>query len=217
MHALIIFCAALIVASSATAGAWLRDEKTGFVAYSGVYNEDRKLDGSLYAEYGLRPKFTLGVKVDADMSTGQVGNGTAFVFGRKPINTGARKYRLAYEVGLGLTFGEETDPVLRTGLSYGRGLEMWNTAGWLAVDASVEWGTGDATDVAKLDTTVGLALNDRFKVMMQVFYSASDGSASTTVAPSLIWEPKPKAPSYQLGLESKEGVLAVKLGMWRSF
>jgi hypothetical protein len=208
---------ALMLAGPASAGAWLREEKTGFVSYSGTVDETLRIEGSLYAEYGLRPKLTMGIKVDVDMSTGQIGSGTAIVFIRKPINTGERSYNLAYEIGLGSTFGATYEPLVRTGLSYGRGFSIRDRNGWVAIDGTIEWGTGEAQDVLKLDTTVGLALNDRFKVMMQVFFSHEGSEQYTTIAPSVIWQPKPKKPSYVLGLESKNGVLGLKLGMWREF
>lgn len=213
----LLLIAALMLAGPAYAGAWLRAEGTGFLAYSSVLAEDGTLDGSLYAEYGLRPKLTLGVKVDIDMTQGRMGNGTGFAFARKPIRTRDRPFQLAYEIGIGSTFGDQSDMLVLTGLSYGRGIKIGERHGWLAVDGSVEWSLGGATDTGKLDTTLGLALNDKFKVMVQVFYSQTDSASTTTLAPSLIWQPKPDRPSYQLGIKAEEGALSLKLGMWRTF
>ena len=69
----------------------------------------------------------------------------------------------------------------------------------------------------KLDATVGLALTEKFKVMMQVFHSQTDEIRATTLAPSVIWEPRPNIPSFQLGLEAERGLLAVKFAIWRTF
>lgn len=209
---------AILVAPGAMAGAWLQEHRKGFLSYSAVYEVGQRLDGSVFFEYGVRPKLTLGAKADADMTTGRIGDGTAFIFFRKPIPTGDRDFKLAYEFGIGSTFGVETRPLLRTALSYGRGIKAWEKYGWVAIDGAVEWAIDDGPDTLKLDTTVGLTLSDRFKVMMQVFISSAGGEMSTTLAPSLIWQPKkPKAPSIVLGLEGEDGTLALKLGMWRSF
>ena len=53
--------------------------------------------------------------------------------------------------------------------------------------------------------------------MMQVFVSETDGDVSTTLAPSVIWQPKPDAASVVFGIEGEDGTFALKLGLWRSF
>jgi hypothetical protein len=209
---------ALILAGPAAGGAWMRAEGTGFLAFSNVYSEVGTLDGGLYAEYGVRPNLTLGIKVDANMIQGRVGAGTAFVFMRRPVPMIDRPFQLAYELGIGSTFGTDTEALMLTGLSYGRGTRIGQYRGWLAVDGSVEWALGgNGSSTGKLDTTLGLTLSDRFKVMMQVFHSQTDSASSTTLAPSLIWQPRPDASSYQFGLENEGGAVAVKFGVWRSF
>jgi len=208
---------ALLVSRPVFAGAWLQEDGHAFLAYSVVYTEDNRLDGSLYAEYGLRPRLTLGLKVDVDMTNGQMGDGTAFVFARKPIGTGKRKFKLAYDFGLGSTFGGDMRPLLRTGLSYGRGFQLRDRDGWIGIDSAVEWAINDGSDTYKIDGTIGLALNDHFKVMVQCFVSLTGNDMTTTLAPSLIWQPGDKGQSFQFGLEGKDGVLALKIGMWRSF
>ncbi len=216
MRAFFLF-AFLVLAGPAAGGAWMREEGTGFLAFAPVYEETGRLDGSLYVEYGLRPKLTLGVKTDADMTQQQIGDGRGFIFLRRPIEFGDRPYKLAYELGVGSTFGHNTDLLILTGLSYGRGIKIGPKYGWLAVDSAVEWSLGESSDTAKLDTTLGLALTDKFKVMMQVFHSQTLKASATTLAPSIIWQPRPEMASYQFGLEAESGVLAIKFGVWRSF
>ena len=207
----------ILVAPGALAGAWLQEHKKGFLSLSGVYDEYGRIDGTLYVEYGLRPKLTLGVKADGDMTLGRLGNGTAFVFARKPILVGERAFKLAYEVGVGSTFGESSTTLLRTGLSYGRGIRIGQRYGWVAVDAIAEVPLSEGTDTYKFDSTVGLTINDSFKVMMQVFLSVAGDTSTTTVAPAVIWQPKGKGPSYVLGVEDEDGILALKLGIWQTF
>ena len=195
----------------------MREQGSGFLSTSVLQHQDGQSDGALYFEYGLRPKLTLGLKVDANMVDGQFGGGTAFVFAKRPVPTGDRAFKLSYSLGLGSTLGTDADRLVSTALSYGRGLTWGERFGWLAVDGTVEWSLGGRSDVYKLDTTVGFTLNDRFKVMMQVFTSQTDSDSSVTLAPSLIWQPRPKRPSFQVGLEAEEGELALRLGIWQDF
>jgi len=217
MRLLLIIAALITLPGLSTAGAWMRDQGHVFLSYSAVYEETGRLDGSVYAEYGFRPRLTFGLKVDIDMTDGRTGDGTAFVFARRPIGRVDRPGKLAYEIGLGSTFGDSSDALIRTGLSYGRGITLWDKNGWLAIDSAIEWDLSGGPETSKLDTTLGLALNDRFKVMMQVFVSHTGSSTSTTLAPSVIWQPKAQTPSYQLGVEAEDGVFALKLGVWRTF
>lgn len=212
-------CALLLIllAPSASAGAWLQEHGQGFLSFSGTYDELGRTDGTAYIEYGLRPKLTLGAKVDGNMVQGRLGDGAAFVFARKPIPTGERSFKLAYELGIGATFGAETQELVRTALSYGRGLTFGKRYGWLALDAIAELPLSDGTDTYKIDSTLGLTLNDRFKVMMQVFVSHSGGETATTLAPALIWQPQKDGASFVFGVEGEDGILALKLGLWSTF
>lgn len=208
----------LLMPAHACAGAWMRDVGTTFLSFGTTVQETGQLDGSIYAEHGVRPKLTLGLKIDAEMTNGQMGDGTAIVFLRKPIATDTRAFKLAYEFGLGSTFGDQTTPLLRGGLSFGRGITVWEKSGWAAMDAAVEWDVETNVATYKLDGTIGLNLSDRFQIMMQVFLSQSDSDSATTLAPSLVWRPKVDGPArYQLGVESASGVIALKLGLWRTF
>lgn len=213
----LIFCCACLATSAADAGAWLRAKGSGFLATSVLQGQGGATDGSLYFEYGIRPKLTLGLKADTNMSFGQIVSGRGFVFMRKPIATGDRKYKLAYELGIGGHLSAEEEPLLLTALSYGRGLQWRERYGWLAIDAAVEWSLGDQSTTTKLDTTVGMGLGKTTKAMMQVFISHRQTDFSVTLAPSLIWQPRPKKPSYQIGLEAEGGDIALKLGLWREF
>lgn len=209
---------ALLLAHPVHAGAWMRDEGTGFLSFSGTIDEDGHSTGAIYGEFGLNPKLTLGFKIDTSMPLGQLAGGNAEVFVRKPLSTDKRDFKLAYEIGLGVTQDIETHALVRVGLSYGKGITLRNRSGWVTLDGAVEWTAQDSQTKFKVDSTVGLALDDRFKVMMQVFYSATDEEQSTTLAPSVIWTPKAGGRnSYQLGFEAEDGSMAVKIGLWRSF
>ncbi len=210
--------ATLMLAQPADAGAWMRDDGAVFLSFSGSLDKNGQQNGSVYAEYGFREKLTLGLKGDVDMIDGVVSGGSVYVFARKPIPTGERAIKLAYEVGLGSSVGTTMDPLVRVGLNYGRGINLWEKSGWIALDGAVEWNTGTETATTKLDATIGVTLSERLQVMVQVFHTEADHYKTTTLAPSVIWRPKAdRVVSYQLGVEADDDGLGFKLGVWRSF
>jgi len=218
MTRIFLFFASLMLAEPAVAGAWMREVGSTFLSFSTAVDENDKLDGALFVEHGLRAKLTLGLQVDMDMTQGRMGDGAAFVFVRRPIPLGERRYEMAYEVGLGSTIGDDSTALLRVALSYGRGLSLWDKPGWAAVDAIVQWPTGDGDTTTKLDGTLGLNVSDRFQVMMQVFFSDTGSRQSTTLAPSVTWRATRDGPTrYQIGIEAEDGNLGFKLGVWRTF
>jgi len=217
---LTLLLAILCVPLPACAGAWMREVGTTFLSFSTTIDEAGQTGGSIYVARGFRPKLTLGVKIDVDMLDGYVGDSTGYAFARKPISTGERPLKLAYEFGIGGTLGPDNAivPLLRAGLSYGRGFTAWDKPGWVALDGAVEWEVDNGITTYKLDSTIGLTLSARFQVMMQVFLSQTENEVWTTIAPSVMWRPQKNGPTrYHFGLEKEDGVLAVRLGLWRTF
>ncbi|MEO9574895.1 hypothetical protein [Tateyamaria sp.] len=208
----------LCVPLPASSGAWMRDAGTTFLSFSTTTDELGEMGGSLYLTHGLRPKLTIGVKIDVDILNQRTGGDTGFVFARKPLPTGERSFKLAYEIGVGSTLGPDSSSLLHAGLSYGRGFMLGDKSGWVALDSATEWEVADSVTTYKLDSTIGLSLSTRFQVMMQVFLSETGGDLSTTIAPSVIWRPQKDGPTrYQFGLENEDGTFAFKLGLWRTF
>ncbi len=215
-----VFCA-LMSAQAAQAGAWLRDPGRSFVSSSITATQAGDGSSSTYLEYGLNDRLTLGADVffAFDRFGNQGGYGTLFL--RLPLGSTDRPNKWAIDVGGGAAWlGGEVLPHLKTGLSWGRGYRLRQRAGWIAVDASVFWDLTYSRHVAKLDTTVGLALGDHVKAMMQVFYASVDGVGTTTYAPSLLIEPGRGTYSLQVGVElpaDDYGDPSLKLGVWRRF
>lgn len=215
----VLLIALLLPAQPADAGAWLREQGAAFLSFKTTIEQNGQRNAAVYAEYGARPKLTLGVKADVGMVHGFLSGGRAEVFVRKPFPLGKRNFKLAYELGLGGAFVQTVDPLLRVGLNLGKGLTLRKTSGWLAIDASVEWASTSDIATVKLDTTLGFNLSAHFKVMMQIFHTDSIVFTETTLAPSVIWTPNTdKGISYQFGLETNDaGVLGATVGVWRSF
>lgn len=211
---LIVFL--LFAPGSAVAGAWLREQGTGFLSTYVLQRQTGDSEVGLYMEYGFRPQLTLGLKLDGNITTGYLSNGSALVFGRKPIPRDSKQYKLSYTIGLGADQDTETKGFIRTQLSYGRGLTVGQRNGWIALDAIYDWSVAGQSDTIKLDSTIGLTMNPRYKLMMQVFVSHTDDTA-IKVAPSVVWQPGGADQSYQFGLEAEAGEVALRFGLWREF
>ncbi|MEL7097288.1 MAG: hypothetical protein AAGM84_00530 [Pseudomonadota bacterium] len=209
----------LLWAGPANAGPWLREAGTGFFALSGTVNERYEQGTSLYVDYGLRARLTIGAELDLTMPGAAPLSGSGRVFARMPLADGT--WIASWHVGLGgRDLQGRLEPFASGGVSIGRGLNWKGRMGWLAFDTRVDLGTS-AVRQFKLDTTFGMQIGQRGKGMLQLFVTADNaGDLHTTLAPSYVFTPKQGGPSYQLGLEakrSKKTELGLKLGLWRKF
>lgn len=159
----------LCLPTIAQPGAWAREEGTIFIAAGGnvLLSEGAQLpvhyDPTLFAEWGLSERVTLGV----DLHTADKGQiGTVFGFARVPLGdvTAPNKYAVSLSYGLRDREGEPIENLLRAGLSWGRGIEN----GWLAIDASATYGTIDTTWRPKMDATWGRNWTDNWTTTLQL-------------------------------------------------
>ncbi len=210
-------------------GAWLREDKAGFLAFTSTTRtpEDLSLlnsDSSAYLEYGATPQITLGA--DLNYSTIWDGqnlyqDGHAIFFLRQPIGPTDGQNRFAYELGAGMRYRLlEWDSVLKLGLSFGRGIETGVGNGWISIDSSMEFEHPSGGRLAKLDATFGLSVSPRIKTMLQIQSSyRSQDSYNLDFIPSIIWELKPQ--SFVLfGVEarhSQTNTYGLRVGIWRDF
>ena len=205
------------------AGAWMRGEGEGFLSFGVRLFEEsatsaQNTEQNLYFEYGLRPTLTLGVS--ANYTSGEKGEGVLFL--RLPLRNDDRPAKVAAEVGIGArsTDGVTFDPIIKTGLSWGRGLAFGDRGGWVNVDTAVQWASDDTPTLFKVDATLGLTLSDRFQVMGQGFFEADEFGESLTVLPSVIYTPKRGQMRFVVGLEHKTGrdeSTGLRFGLWREF
>lgn len=150
------------------AGAWQREPGTGFASLTQRLSwpqdtttwqsyEPTARYTSLYLEYGIAPRTTLGLDLGLSVS----GAEKLVVFAQRPLRQADPGPRLAYEIGFGRIAGQT---VLRPGLSLGLG---WNK-GWFAADAIAEIPLSfDATDI-KIDLTLGRNLPKDHKLILQL-------------------------------------------------
>lgn len=207
------------LSGAAHAGAWPREQGTGFASAAARFVWPRDLSVTrpestyltLYLEYGLTERLTLGLDLGHSVS----GDGKAVGFVRLPL---ARRgdWVMAAEIGAGVIAGQK---VLRPGLSVGRGLQGKHGGGWLSADALVEIDQIGGLD-AKMDVTWGMALpRDRTLILQVQTGIPGDRDPFLRLAPSLV-TPLPGGLKAEigatLGLSGDNGV-GLMFGLWREF
>ena len=219
-HLLIIFITFALV-STAHAGPWLREKGTTFTAVSVATAYYLDTSNQTYLEYGLTDKTTLVGDLSMIHLRNTPQSGYAKVSVRRALSKPDAASKLAYEIGVGVGWiGEYTLPHLRTGLSWGRGIKWGERSGWATVEASAIWDLTHSNHIAKLDMTLGMKFTDVTKGMFQLYAAEIAGEAIATIAPSLVFTPKERKFSIQVGAEAQIGNMqnsALKLGLWREF
>lgn len=171
------------------AGAWPREKGALFIAAGGNFwlSDGAQLpvhyDPTLYAEFGLTERLTLGLDLyTADK--GQILSG--FVFASVPIGDleARNRYMISLAYGTRLDAREKTDVLLRGGFHWGRGLEN----GWLAIDASATYGINDPVWRPKADFTWGRNWSDRWTTTLQLQTGQGfTGDLYAKISPTVIW------------------------------
>jgi hypothetical protein len=181
----------------------------------GFYN------GTLYAEYGLTEKLTLGLVANADLDPFGVVKGDGTLFLRFPLNQPDTRSKWAMHFGVGARYEDlEFTPAGEIALGWGRGIQWGARYGWLAVDGRYNFAGSGTEPFIKLDWTFGMGLGETTKAMGQVFMTEQDAVFTSKFAPSLLYTPKNRPFTIQAGAEipiNFEGETALKLGLWMEF
>ena len=226
----------LLIGTQAQAGPWPRGK--GKVFYS-VHANVEYLDefgmlnqyGTIYAEYGLTEKLTLGV----DYSGSEIATDKAIAFLRYPIANGDRQMRYAIEMGIGLSDGQMA---FRPGVSIGRGITWGQRHGWITLDTRALLTGASQSSRIESDFTFGLGMTERTKLILQLQGGIQPrGDNYLKFAPSVVVELRPRKPRknqrrgkqrkprkgkqfLEIGLTA--GLVnydnyAAKIGIWREF
>lgn len=207
--------------TSADAGAWARDKGTLFIAAGGNFllSDGAELpvyyDPTVYAEYGLTDRVTLGL----DLYTADKGRiASAFAFAAVPVGSITQANRAMISLGYGYRLNPDTttEALMRLGVSFGRGMDR----GWLAADVSATIGTIDTTWRPKADFTWGRNWSDRWTTTMQLqtgvgFFDDTYAKVSPTVIYSV-------SDRFKINLGAVkaltgDGGSALKLETWLTF
>ncbi len=221
MCRILAFCILFLTAAhSAYAGAWMREQGSGFLAVSATLHQNNNVldyKSAVYAEWGFSPRLTLGF----DLNERPGLSGHALLFSRFPIADLNELGRFAAEVGLGAHHGpQDWHPMYKFTLSYGLGFAKPWGSGWLAVDAAMEHRTGAGDPFYKLDLTAGLSNDRQFNPLLQLETTHIKGAPILwTVTPSVMIKAK-KNIRWVVGLENKSAYpkgVGLKISLWREF
>ncbi len=223
----------LVFATHAQAGPWPRGKgKVFFSAHAnGEYIEafdTIRQYGSVYAEYGLTDRITLGV----DYNGSDIATDKAIVFARIPVFKPYRNFLFAAELGAGQVDGET---VFRPGFSVGRGFTWRERGGWITLDTRAILGSSALGTRIETDFTFGISATKRTKVILQLQGGMqSKGDDYLKFAPSVVFEMKERKArgkrKKRKGRKAKQFIefgvttglvnydnYAAKLGIWREF
>lgn len=207
--------------SIANAGPWLREEGTGFAAISLGSNRHKDIVGTAYLEYGATAQTTVGVDIGLHdkISKGRKAYGTLFL--RRGIGAPERQHKLAYELGIGAVYtDEELTPHLKTTLTWGKGIKLRETAGWMTVEGAVIWPLDGTDPIAKLDSTLGLNFTKMTSGIVQLNLAQQDSELTGYLEHSLVITPRHNKFRVKFGTETPLGdfdATSLKLGVWHEF
>ncbi|MFK7763663.1 MAG: hypothetical protein AB8B62_10400 [Roseobacter sp.] len=225
---------AIASAPAAQAGAWLREKGKGFLATSFQTTRNNGNEISIYAEYGLSDRITLGLDstYDTDLlnyvqgtgpmvsSLEELPQGSGVVFMRFPLGPTDGIHKWAFHVGAGARYIEgEFLKAAELGLSWGRGIQLGDRYGWVNVDSSINAAESPGETRTKLDGTVGLGITPKTKVMLQMFNTFVAAASYNKIAPSLLYAPGKGKLTFQIGSEYllNGGDASLKVGLWLNF
>lgn len=204
----------------AQAGAWPRKAGDGFTTLAvrlgwpqdpGDWTslEPTQDYSTLYLEYGLTDRLTLGLDLGHSVS----GAGKTVVFLQYPVRSADRGAQVSAQLGFGVISG---DRVIRPGLSAGWGLKR----GWVTVDGVAETYLDDGRTDLKLDMTWGRNLAHDRKLIVQLQTGQPDGRGPfARLAPSIVL---PIRGRFKLETGVTWGLtgdtsMGLKLGLWTDF
>lgn len=212
----------LLCAGQAGAGAWPRPAGQGFFATDARLSWPRVIGPEVqppgkyytgYLEYGLTDRITAGLDLGRSVS----GSGKTVGFLRVPLTRPEATLKISVELGLGRIDGA---PVIRPGLSIGRGFSWGDVSGWLAVDSLAEIGTSNGQLDAKIDMTFGVTMPNDWKYLLQLQTGAPYGDpVFARLAPSVVI---PIGPDRYVDIGGHLGLTGdntygLKLGVWQKF
>lgn len=223
------------VAQGAAAGPWPREQGGVFLSFSGQRDREANSSISLYGEYGLTARRTLGIELEQtslDERTGLFWLQQAL--GR---DNGANRFAVAAGLGVVERDGEVT-PLGQLRAGWGRGVERLPGGGWLSAEASLQV-AGKIEEVSyrqgytisefayltpKMTSKAALTLGFR-PTEMTMFINQlrvedrDDMGIASSLATSSVYD-LPGAAKIELGIVtplSGSDERAVKLGTWFEF
>lgn len=216
----------------AHAGPWPRAKGDVFFSLSHEVGRDGGGWSALYAEYGLTPRWTLGLDIGNSQD-----RTTALAFVQRAVGKQDGPGRLAFSSGIGIETGIEPQAFGMVGAAWGRSLGTPLGPGWLAVEPQLRMGVALSEDwpptlvldedgkiattgLAKLDLTLGATARPGLILMGQVqMEQALEGDPTARLTASAVRDVGRRG-KVLLGLSAPvmgEGEPSLKLGTWLEF
>lgn len=235
-----LLLALLLAPAPGTAGPWPRERGSFFVsttveAWESALPGIPHYYGSIFVEYGLTERLTLGHKYAMGS---EAGTSMDLRLGIGLVRD--RPYTLSLEVVLGERESERfllvpladppPDATARfgsVGLGWGRGLTLGARGGWVSVEGMLTLPLEDEVPSlglggpsVNLDTTFGVTFDNGWKALAQVFaFRGDDGQSVVKLAPGVAI-PLGARMHVEIGArllaDDLEGS-AVALGLWQEF
>lgn len=210
----------ILLATSAHAGAWPRAKGEGFASTDARlswpqdvaarrYNGTAQQYYTLYMEYGLTDRWTLGLDLGRSVS----GDGKTVVFLQYPLRDRPEGMKASAQLGFGKISGET---IVRPGLAIGWGLEN----GWLTAESVAEIRADTGVTDLKVDLTWGLNLDNGSKWIMQLQTGRPSASEDFARAATSIVVPLKGGLSVEAGVTwglFTDETVGLKLGLWKTF
>lgn len=227
-------------AGTVLAGPWPREEGAVFISVSSEQDRSDNRYDSLYAEYGLSPRNTLGLELGHTE-----GESNALLWWQRALDDGSGPNRWTVSMGIGAIQRDgRTHPMGELGGNWGRAfdtlpvLKLVPGGGWLALETrfkmaaitqEIDFGPNVIADettyltpesTSKAEATIGWHVSDRLMLINQFrFEDRQDDGLSSKLAVSAVQDLIGPA-KVELGLIeplSGPGERAVKLGAWFGF
>ncbi|GAA4222332.1 hypothetical protein GGQ68_001153 [Sagittula marina] len=210
----------LLIPCLVEAGAWPRDAGKGFLSGAVRLSWPQDLADwtsvrptqdyqTLYLEYGLTERITLGFDIGRSVS----GGSKTVAFAQVPLRDKDTGPKLSAQLGFGQISG---DMVLRPGLSIGWGVSH----GWLTFDAQAEVHLNDGATDYKLDATWGRNFAEDWKAILQLQTGVQHSDPPfVRLAPSLV-TPVGRGFKTEMGVTygiTGDSSMGLKIGFWRDF
>ncbi|MDS9466404.1 hypothetical protein RGQ15_02290 [Paracoccus sp. MBLB3053] len=225
---------ALLHPAIAAAGPWPRGQGQSFLALSDERDADKNSYSSLYGEYGLTPRQTLGF----ELGYTNVGE-TSALFWLQHAPEPLGENRLSFSLGIGMAKRDGMFlPLAQAGANWGRGFQGIMQGGWLSLETrlKVAGAMKDQAELAELpasmlgyltsevtskaDLTIGLHATQAMMIINQFrLEQTEEAGFSAKLATSVVHDVIGPA-KIELGLItplSGPDEAAVKLGTWLEF
>ncbi|GHF04569.1 hypothetical protein GCM10016455_27290 [Aliiroseovarius zhejiangensis] len=187
-HWFVLLALALLVVSGdpVHAGAWPREKGEGFVSGQVRQDVDTPEDAptvSIYGEYGLSDRWTIGGKLDYALAVRDIARMKAFARWHVPDDGGPWRKAIGFAVE-----GTEDDPQAVPSLHLGRGFDTAIGPGWLDMELAANVSILEERVDYSAFAQIGVKPTPRLMTMVALDVTRMDAGAQVDLTPSVVWE-----------------------------